>query len=965
MDTDVSEERRHLLVEAVENSSNVDQIVDVDCSGNANSNCQQVTATVTLYLEDEDASDVGTRFKDALDEAIANGELQNQLQINNPSSVITVMEPSTSPTPTPARAPTTTLSTDGSDGNSQLSQGAMAGIGVAAAVAFIGALFGLAISRRSRRRKREMEAGGPEISSFRGVSTQALGRGEDSTASAMLGATSPNYGTSSQRSIKKSVKGFATLHDEGTDEGPAGAAAVRAKGHDESYESSSNAGSSGWSSSAGVSSLNTGSVDSLEQNYGAGAQEPHGSTLADIGIASAVAREKDRESGLQFVPAGRLDSFESENTSDLMEAAISGVERGSVPNLPNVSRADLDAAIEAGDWAAVGATAALLASASDNNSTSSRKSSSGTSKGSTISSIDAARAAELDHLVDAGDWEGVVLAAAQFEATDERDRETEGSISATSTSDERTGTGEGTRSTISDPTTKSGTSVGTSSAYSPSVSTTVSESPSKAQKRAEIRKEVETLVRRVVPDEIDNVDEMMNQFRGREEELVETLRTMQERSIAQRARAAIHRNAKREARRSRTERGSMPGLPPVAPRTQGEVQPSVADSSAPSASAAVGSWQHPQSAESGRGMSGGFAAAIGAGAAVGAGALSYGVTSAAKENNRKKDVPQASAKTAGGEASGKPPIHPTSDVAGAGKMTDESDSFSDPQFTGISTSTPTTGAASGKKRTTESVGSEDDGGSSSSHLGTSAKRHMGALGDSDSSEKSRNIRQAPRTALELAIVAGDWEAVGEAAAMMSDASITTVSTEEANRLAQGGYETDESSRRKGGLSGVADERAAELDRLIDKGDWSGVVAAASRFSAMDKKAGRGPGSAGVAESLSTNRSSSAGRKPTVTSKSTDSDSLSIDKDKALQEEQDALAQAEIWMAIAAQSKHEGLAEAKGASDAADWAISRSLSALRSAEQKGELSSQAVARKGSPISSAASTGEGSSHADKSV
>ena len=38
------------------------------------------------------------------------------------------------------------------------------------------------------------------------------------------------------------------------------------------------------------------------------------------------------------------------------------------------------------------------------------------------------------------------------------------------------------------------------------------------------------MVKRVVPDETDNVDEMMRQFRGREEELVETLRTMQERS---------------------------------------------------------------------------------------------------------------------------------------------------------------------------------------------------------------------------------------------------------------------------------------------------------------------------------------------------------------------------------------------------------------------------------------------------
>ena len=82
-------------------------------------------------------------------------------------------------------------------------------------------------------------------------------------------------------------------------------------------------------------------------------------------------------------------------------------------------------------------------------------------------------------------------------------------------------------------------------------------------------------VRRVVPDEIgesvitikkyllpapsinviivfiipsDNIDEMMTQFEGREDELIETLRTMQERNVAQRARAAVQKTAKLEAK---------------------------------------------------------------------------------------------------------------------------------------------------------------------------------------------------------------------------------------------------------------------------------------------------------------------------------------------------------------------------------------------------------------------------------
>ena len=52
------------------------------------------------------------------------------------------------------------------------------------------------------------------------------------------------------------------------------------------------------------------------------------------------------------------------------------------------------------------------------------------------------------------------------------------------------------------------------------------------RKKSEIKSEVEAMVRRVVPDEIDNVDERMKQFKGREDKMIETLRTMQEKSIA-------------------------------------------------------------------------------------------------------------------------------------------------------------------------------------------------------------------------------------------------------------------------------------------------------------------------------------------------------------------------------------------------------------------------------------------------
>jgi len=93
---------------------------------------------------------------------------------------------------------------------------------------------------------------------------------------------------------------------------------------------------------------------------------------------------------------------------------------------------------------------------------------------------------------------------------------------------------------------RSRSSVTTSSSGIKTSSTTSSSSRERRRKNAH-RAEVEALVRRVVPDELSNVDDILIQFSGREQELIETLRAMQEKSIAQRARAAVQRSAKMEA----------------------------------------------------------------------------------------------------------------------------------------------------------------------------------------------------------------------------------------------------------------------------------------------------------------------------------------------------------------------------------------------------------------------------------
>ena len=154
-------------------------------------------------------------------------------------------------------------------------------------------------------------------------------------------------------------------------------------------------------------------------------------------------------------------------------------------NAPAVTRQDLDRAIDAGDWAAVGATAALLSHQKDEHDVLPDQDKAAKALSITrshMSDLDLQRAKELDHLVDTGDWEGIVLTAAKYESL------------PISQSDE---------SASLDPTTYT---------FNASVG---SDTYGNNRKRDEIRAEVEDLVRKVVPDEAENIDEMMRQFYGR------------------------------------------------------------------------------------------------------------------------------------------------------------------------------------------------------------------------------------------------------------------------------------------------------------------------------------------------------------------------------------------------------------------------------------------------------------------
>ena len=79
--------------------------------------------------------------------------------------------------------------------------------------------------------------------------------------------------------------------------------------------------------------------------------------------------------------------------------------------------------------------------------------------------------------------------------------------------------------------------IGRQAAVSSESNTETSKSETPEDSRERYRAEVETLVRLLVPEEIDNVDVMMDWFSGREADLVSTLRTMQEKNMAQRERS--------------------------------------------------------------------------------------------------------------------------------------------------------------------------------------------------------------------------------------------------------------------------------------------------------------------------------------------------------------------------------------------------------------------------------------------
>jgi hypothetical protein len=143
-----------------------------------------------------------------------------------------------------------------------------------------------------------------------------------------------------------------------------------------------------------------------------------------------------------------------------------------------------------------------------------------------------------DGMGDDGNWDGIAAAADSFDGSS-----IEGSSKRSALKDNSLTDGSDVEE---DEDSFSGSESGSGSGSGSA--TTASTRTEDREKRAEYQAQVEALVRLVLPDEVEKVDAMMEQFKGREAELVSTLQTMQERSATQRARAAVHKSKTRPQR---------------------------------------------------------------------------------------------------------------------------------------------------------------------------------------------------------------------------------------------------------------------------------------------------------------------------------------------------------------------------------------------------------------------------------
>lgn len=250
-------------------------------------------------------------------------------------------------------------------------------------------------------------------------------------------------------------------------------------------DDSSSSGTSDWSSESsddGFSSIESSTLDKSDLEL---------STAAVLAAAESNVTDDYDSKLLRFTPVQERSSKVSDYSNDKNDAVVIPSREDSIGNY-------LDEAIEAGDWTAVKATAALMANVDESASERKEEEDSMYASQNSYSTHERNQVAEFDELVEQGNWEAIMAAASRFEET----------ASNLGSMDES-------RHSMDDSL------------------TSLEDSQSiiaRKQNQERLRAEIQALVRDVVPDELENIDEMLLQYDGREEDLLLTLRTMQGKS---------------------------------------------------------------------------------------------------------------------------------------------------------------------------------------------------------------------------------------------------------------------------------------------------------------------------------------------------------------------------------------------------------------------------------------------------
>jgi hypothetical protein len=550
--------RRKLAVAFSPDSDEIYLVLDSDCpeGTTARSACQTAFAKFDVTITDEDAQEVSDEYTAATQVMIANGLLQTTLTDVDPSSLLSIVNASfpvtTTLPPTPApdpgtQPPSTLLPEEGSGGGGSLAGpivgGLFGAILLCAAIGYVKvkgvpSMPSFGKGQGGKRTDDEgggfgqdddddASGGGDDVGAF-GVKKKAFGDEDDDDDD-----DDDDEDLGPERSRDKKKFGFGKKKkkptsenqgfgddDESSEEEGFGMNKTNYEFDEpsevaEKDDDDGSAGDNDQVFGAGPASPGWGNSDDVfgggNQAWGASTDPSNSAAGENFFGASTFGGDKEGE-GSQS--GSESDSYSSSEDSTYQSENVDGEENSQENSYDDEEEDD-------GSFS--------KSSAEDESSYDS---------GSTPASLESdlrKKNEEMEAAIASGDWDAVAKAADDF---GKQDSSLEGSSKKDSLEEDDD----------EEDDSYSGSSRSGSASDSGASESSATTTTEQQEQRAEFRAQVDALVRLVLPDETDKVDAMMEQFKGREAELVSTLQTMQERSANQRARAAVHKSKNRPQR---------------------------------------------------------------------------------------------------------------------------------------------------------------------------------------------------------------------------------------------------------------------------------------------------------------------------------------------------------------------------------------------------------------------------------